>query len=170
MLLYSICRQWGLTKCWRSGPPGVTRSQLTSQLHTKICQVLQESSQGHTRVGCASTAHLRCRTLPPAAARELFLGHGHTPWGCSEEQLKILTCVHPPSQARQDLLPASEQMDISLCFAFILWPGWGLGWHCVSSGVGQSRGVRTGMDARMLYAAARLVAGTSPPTHSSLSL
>lgn len=40
----------------------------------------------------------------------------------------------------------SEQMDVSLCFAFILWPGLVLGQHCLSSGVGESRGVHAGMD------------------------
>lgn len=49
----------------------------------------------------------------------------------------------------------SEQMDISLCFAFIVWPAWVLGWHCLSSGVGQSGGVQTGTGARMSYTATR---------------
>lgn len=93
--LQSIRRQQGLTKRWRSGPPGVTRSQLTSQLHTKICQVLQESIQGQTQAGSVSTIHLHCGTLPLATATELFLGHGQAPWGCSEEQLKILDLFAP---------------------------------------------------------------------------
>lgn len=47
------------------------------------------------RVGCASTAHLRCGTLPPVTARELFLGHGQAPRGRFEEQLKILDLFAP---------------------------------------------------------------------------
>lgn len=94
-LLHSIHRQRGLAKDGRSGPPGVTQSQLTSQLHTKTCQVLQESIQGHTQAGSVSTVHLHHGTLPLATATELFLGQGQAPWGCSREQLKILDLFAP---------------------------------------------------------------------------
>lgn len=93
--LHSICKQRGLTKRRRSGPPGVTHSQLTSQLHTKICQVLQESIQGQIQAGYVSTVHLHHGTLPLATASELFLGQGQAPWGCSREQLKILDLFAP---------------------------------------------------------------------------
>lgn len=33
--------------------------------------------------------------LPPAAARELILGHGQAPWGRREEQLNVLDLFAP---------------------------------------------------------------------------
>lgn len=165
--LPSIFRQWGLTKCWRSGPPGVTHSQLASQLHTKTCQVLQESSQGHMGVGCASTAHLCCWwTLPPAAARDLFLGLCPGSLGMLRGAAEDpeLVCILQAENARISLLQVSRWM-----FPFALLSFSGLG-NWLSSGAGQSGCVQAGMGDQVLYATARLVAGTCPPAHGSISL
>lgn len=80
----------------------------------------------HT-VGCASTAHLRHGTLPLAAARELFLGHGQAPRGCSKEQLKILD-LFAPSKPSTPGSPSCERADGHfplLCCHSLAWVGFG---------------------------------------------